>query len=59
MSKFEIPYVPSVRYMNVAFPKEMVDEVQGKIAGKQCNFSAFVIAAVRMALDELQEGEND
>ena len=33
----------------------MVQAVEQAIQGKECNFSAFVIAAVRAALEDLEE----
>jgi hypothetical protein len=33
----------------------VVQAVEQAIQGKECNFSAFVIAAVRAALEDLEE----
>lgn len=35
----------------------MLEEVEAAIRGTDCTFSAFVVAAVRMALDDLAEQE--
>jgi hypothetical protein len=34
---------------------DIIAEVEAAIQGKDCTFSAFVIAAVRAALDDLKE----
>ena len=53
MSKFKIPSIPSTTNKTIRFPNDVIEGVEQAIAGKDCNFSAFVIAAVRMALEEL------
>ena len=35
----------------------LIDEIEQEIAGKDCTFSAFVIEAVRVALENLHENE--
>ena len=37
----------------------MVDEVEEAIRGHDCTFSAFVVSAVRWALDNLKEQEEE
>lgn len=51
MGKFKIPETPPTINKTVRFPGDVVDEVELVIRGKNCTFSAFVIAAVRAALD--------
>lgn len=41
----------------IRFPSDVVEEVEQAIQGKNCTFSAFVIAAVRTALEDIREGE--
>jgi len=55
MSGFKIPSVPSTTNKTIRFPNDVVEAVETAIQGKDCTFSAFVIAAVRNALDELDE----
>ena len=55
MAKFKIPSVPPTTNKTIRFPNEVVEEVEKAIQGKECTFSAFVIAAVRAALDDLKE----
>lgn len=59
MSGFKIPKVPATTNKTIRFPNDLVKEVEDAISGKECTFSAFVIAAVRNALDELKEEEED
>ncbi len=55
MDKFKIPSVPPTINKTIRFPSDVVEEVEKAIEGKNCTFSAFVIAAVRMALENLDE----
>lgn len=57
MGKFNIPAVPPTVNKTIRFPSDVVEEVEQVIQGKDCTFSAFVIAAVRMALEDLKETE--
>ena len=54
MSKFKIPETPPTINKTIRFPSDVVEEVENVIKGKDCNFSAFVIAAVRAALEDLK-----
>ena len=54
MAKFKIPSTPPTVNKTIRFPSDVVDEVEHAIQGKECTFSAFVIAAVRAALDDLK-----
>ena len=53
MGKFKIPTTPPTINKTIRFPSDVVDAVEKAIQGEDCTFSAFVIAAVRMALDDL------
>ena len=53
MEKFKIPTTPPTTNKTIRFPKDVIEGVEEAIRGKDCTFSAFVIAAVRMALDNL------
>lgn len=57
MSNFKIPAIPPTTNKTIRFPNDIIEEVEKAISGKNCTFSAFVIAAVRAALDELKEQE--
>ena len=57
MAGFKIPKIPPTTNKTIRFPNDVVEQVEAVIVGKECTFSAFVIAAVRNALDELKEEE--
>ncbi|HJB25207.1 MAG TPA: hypothetical protein H9662_01170 [Firmicutes bacterium] len=59
MEKFRIPSQPPTMTKTVRFPIPMVEKIEESIAGKDCTFSAFVIEAVRVALANLEEEEED
>ena len=55
MGKFKIPEIPPTINKTIRFPSDVVQAVEQAIQGKECTFSAFVIAAVRAALEDLSE----
>lgn len=55
MAKFKIPENPPTVNKTVRFPNDVVEAVENAIKGKDCTFSAFVIAAVRAALADLEK----
>jgi len=55
MGKFQIPSTPPTTNKTIRFPNDVIEGVEQAIRGTDCNFSAFVIAATRMALDDLRE----
>lgn len=55
MSSFKIPSIPPTTNKTIRFPNDVIEQVEKVIEGKDCTFSAFVIAAVRAALEELEE----
>ena len=59
MKKFTIPAVPQSTTKSIRFPNDIIEQVEKEIVGKDCTFSAFVIEAVRVALDNLHENESD
>lgn len=54
MAKFKIPENPPTINKTIRFPSDVVEGVENVIKGKECTFSAFVIAAVRKALEDLE-----
>lgn len=54
MASFKIPENPPTVNKTIRFPSDVVENVENAIQGKDCTFSAFVIAAVRAALEELK-----
>ncbi len=55
MAKFKIPETPPTINKTIRFPGDVVDAVEKAIQGKDCTFSAFVIAAVKAALEDLRD----
>lgn len=55
MAAFQIPRTPHTTNKTIRFPDDVIADVEAAIAGKDCTFSAFVIAAVRSALAQLAE----
>ena len=58
MAGFKIPKIPTTTNKTIRFPDDLFEEIEAAIAGKECTFSAFVIAAVQNALDELKEEDS-
>lgn len=60
MKKFKIPSVPPTTNKCIRFPNNIIDDVENAIKGKNCTFTAFVVEAVRVALENLaEESKND
>ena len=55
MRKFKIPSIPPTTNKCVRFPNDVIENVEKAIQGKDCTFSAFVVEAVRVALENLEE----
>ena len=55
MKKFRIPSVPPTTNKSIRFPNNIIDEIERAIKGTDCTFSAFVVEAVRVALENLKE----
>lgn len=55
MGNFKIPSVPPTTNKTIRFPNDVVEAVEQAIQGENCTFSAFVIAAVRAALEDLEQ----
>lgn len=58
MKKFKIPSTPSTTNKCIRFPNDVIEKVEKTITGKDCTFTAFVIEAVRVALENLEEDSN-
>ncbi len=57
MRRFKIPKQPSSTNKSIRFPNDVIEAVETAIRGKECTFSAFVVEAVRVALESLEEEE--
>ena len=57
MGRFQIPSTPPTINKTIRFPSDVVEEVEQAIQGKNCSFSAFVVAAVRADLEDIREAD--
>lgn len=55
MKKFKVPSIPPTINKPIRFPEDVINEVEQAIQGTGCTFSAFVVEAVRVALENLKE----
>lgn len=55
MKRFVIPNIPPTSNKSIRFPNDLIEQVEEAIRGKDCTFSAFVVEAVRVALENLKE----
>lgn len=55
MKKFKIPQIPQTTSKSIRFPNDVIDDVESVLVGTDCTFSAFVVEAVRVALENLKE----
>ncbi len=58
MKKFKIPSIPPTTNKCIRFPNDLIDDVEKVIEGKNCTFTAFVIEAVKVALENLKEDKD-
>lgn len=56
--KFKNPKTPSSTNKSIRFPNDLIERVEDAIRGQDCTFSAFVVEAVRVALENLQDDED-
>ncbi|WNX85349.1 YlcI/YnfO family protein [Agathobaculum sp. NTUH-O15-33] len=54
MKRFQLPKIPSSTTKSIRFPNDVIERVETAIAGTECSFTAFVVEAVRVALDDLE-----
>ena len=59
MKKFKIPSIPPTTNKCIRFPNNIIQQVEEAIEGKDCTFTAFVIEAVRTALENLEEEKQE
>jgi len=58
VKKFKIPAIPQTTSKSIRFPNDIIDAVETAIQGTNCSFSAFVIEATRVALENLKEEDD-
>ena len=59
MKKFKIPSVPPTTNKCIRFPNDVIEDVEAAIQGQNCTFTAFVVEAVRVALENLKEDASE
>lgn len=57
MKKFKIPAIPPTSNKSIRFPNDVIEDVENAIKGTTCTFTAFVVEAVKTALENLKEEE--
>lgn len=55
MKKFKIPSIPPTTNKSIRFPNDIIEKVENAIKGKNCTFTAFVVEAVRVALENIED----
>lgn len=55
MSKFKIPALPMSTQKTIRFPNYLIEKIECLIKEKDCTFSAFVIEAVRVVVEDLEK----
>ncbi len=55
MSRFKLPVIPDTTSKSVRFPNDIIEQIEEAIRGTNVTFSAFVIEAARVALENLRE----
>ena len=55
MKNFKIPSIPPTTNKCIRFPNNIIADVEKAIEGKNCTFTAFVVEAVRVALESIKD----
>ena len=55
MKKFKIPSIPPTTNKCIRFPNDVIEAVEKSIEGKHCTFTAFVVEAVKVALENIKD----
>ena len=59
MRKFKIPQMPQTTTKSIRFPNDVIEEVEEALIGTDCTFYAFVVEAVKVALENLKEDDEE
>lgn len=54
MENFKIPQTKPKKNKTIRFPKDILEQVDKLIEGKNCTFTDFVIEATKCALENLE-----
>jgi len=57
--EFKIPIIPQTTNKSIRFPNDVIEDVENAIQGVECTFTAFVVEAVRVALDNIKDNEKE
>ncbi|MCX8075189.1 MAG: hypothetical protein N2749_06360 [Clostridia bacterium] len=57
MRKFKVPVVPRTTNKCIRMPNDIIAKIESEIEGKDCSFTAFVIEACKVALDNIEESK--
>lgn len=57
MATFKIPIISATTNKSIRFPNDLIDAIEEAIRGKNCTFTAFVVAAAWAALEQTKESE--
>ncbi len=58
MKKFKIPSIPPTTNKCIRFPNDVIEAVEKSIEGKNCTFTAFVVEAVKVALENIKDEQS-
>ena len=59
MQPFRIPVVPETTSKSIRFPNDLIQQIDAALCGTSCSFSAFVVEAVRIALADLKDDQQN
>ncbi len=59
MATFKIPEIPSTSNKTIRIPNNLIEEIEHVIRGKNCTFTDFIIAAIKTALQDLREANEN
>lgn len=57
MKAFKIPIAPTSSNKTIRFPNKVIKDVEKAIESKNCTFTAFVVEAVKVAIENLKGEE--
>ena len=55
MQKFQIPCSPSTTNKCIRFPNDLIEEVETVIKDTTCTFTAFVVEATKVAVENVNK----
>lgn len=51
--------MPQTTTKSIRFPNDVIEDVEEALVGTDCTFSAFVVEAVKVALENLKEDDEE